>query len=126
MHHGPLSRDAPLQSSYRREVVQEIMNCILAGDSCALVGVASVGKSNLFRFLLRSDVQQEYLGDHVDRFIFLYIDGNSMVEMSEYGVYELLLHRMLEQIENLLGHDELLIRVDDLYQRAVTLGARSL
>jgi len=122
--HDPLSRDTPLHLSYRREVVQEIMNCILAGDSCALVGVASIGKSNLFRFLLRSDVQQEYLGDHADRFILLYIDGNSMVEMSEYGVYELLLHRMLQQIEALAGHDELLTRVDDLYQRAVTSQSR--
>lgn len=124
--HDPLSRDDPLPLSYRGEMVRPIVDCVLAGDSCALVGAASTGKSNLFRFLLRPDVQEKYLGDHKDRFIFLYIDGNSMVEMSEYGVYELLLRRMLEQIENLVGQDELLIRMDDLYQRAVTSQNRTM
>ena len=118
--HDPLLRDAPLPLSYRKEIVQPIVDCLAAGHSCALVGVSSTGKSNLFRFLLRPDVQKAYLRDDADRFVFLYIDTNSMVEISEYGVYELLLHRMLEQMEGLVGHEELLARMDDLYQRAVT------
>ena len=80
--HDPLSRDVPLPLSYRREIVRPVIDCVLSGASCALVGVASTGKSNLFRFLLRPDVQEAYLRDDTDQFMFLYIDSNSMVKMS--------------------------------------------
>lgn len=102
------------------------MDCILAGDSCALVGAASTGKSNFFRFLLRPDVQQKYLDGQADHFLFLYIDGNSLIEMSEFAVYELLLHRTLQYIETLGEREDLLVHVDDLYERAVTSENRTL
>jgi ABC-type protease/lipase transport system fused ATPase/permease subunit len=47
--------------NYRQEIITPITRNITAGESCSIVGVASTGKSNLFRFLIRPGVCQRYL-----------------------------------------------------------------
>jgi hypothetical protein len=118
-----------LPLSYRKNLVSAIMECIRAGESCSLIGVASVGKSNLFRFLIRPDVRQHYLGESWERFLFVFVDYNMLAEASEWGVFELFLHRILESVEDLEGSEvpsELIGHLEDLYQRVVTSGNRLL
>lgn len=110
--------------TFRREIVKHVMAAIAAGESCALVGVGSVGKSNLMRFLAEPEVRKHYLGDGAERFLFLYIDGNALLETSEWGVYELMLHRALEGVET--QRQEQAAQLDDLYQRAVSDQGRAL
>ncbi len=109
--------DHPL--TFRRELVARIMHSIIAGESCSIVGVASTGKSNLFRFLIRPDVRQRYLGESWGKYLFLYIDANSLTELSEWGLYELLLRRISEAIESLKIESQWLRLFKDLYQQAV-------
>ncbi|MFZ1397167.1 MAG: hypothetical protein WAS33_09740 [Candidatus Promineifilaceae bacterium] len=62
-----------LPLTFRQNEVSTVMNTLLAGDSCAVVGVGSAGKSNFLRFLLREDVHRRYLGEDSNRFLFVYI-----------------------------------------------------
>lgn len=93
------------------------MQCVKSGECCAVVGVGSVGKSNLLRHLVRSDVRQHYLGDDAQRTLFLHIDANALVEESVWGYYELMLHRLIQVAEALdSAWSE---RFNPLYERTV-------
>jgi DNA-binding winged helix-turn-helix (wHTH) protein len=105
--------------TYRQEIVTRIMDTITAGESCSIVGVASTAKSNLFRFLIRPDVRQKYLGESWGKYLFLYIDTNSLTELSEWGLYELLLRRIVEATEGLKVESQWSKLFNDLYQQAV-------
>jgi len=105
--------------TFRRELVDRIMRSIVAGESCSIVGVASTGKSNLCRFLIRRDVRQNYLGESWGKYLFLYIDTNSLTELSEWGLYELLLRRIVEATEDLRIESQWSKLFNDLYQQAV-------
>jgi DNA-binding winged helix-turn-helix (wHTH) protein len=106
-----------LPVSFRQEVVAPIMGCVNGGECCAVMGVGSVGKSNLLRHLARPDVRQHYLGDDAPRTLFLNIDANALVEDSVWGYYELMLHRLIQVAEGL--DQSWGTRFDPLYQRAV-------
>jgi len=113
-------------STYRQEIITPIMRTIAAGESCSIVGVASTGKSNLFRFLIRPAVRQRYLGESCGKYLFLYIDTNSLTELSEWGLYELLLRRIVEATEDLKIESQWSELFNDLYQQAVRPEKRSL
>jgi DNA-binding winged helix-turn-helix (wHTH) protein len=105
--------------TYRQEIMTPIMRTIAAGESCSIIGVASTGKSNLFRFLIRPEVRQRYLGESWSKYLFLYIDTNSLTELSEWGLYELLLRRIVEATEDLEIESQWSKLFNDLYQQAV-------
>lgn len=113
--------DPPLPLSFRADEVGWVMDCLSAGESCALVGAASTGKSNLFRFLAREDVQAHYLGDDAATYLFALVDSHSLAEggPSTWNIYELALHRILQQAEQLGVAEDVVQRADDLYQRLV-------
>lgn len=113
---GPLIDYLP---TYRQEILTPIMHTIAAGESCSIVGVASTGKSNLFRFLLRPEVRQTYLGESWGKYLFLYIDTNSLTELSEWGLYELLLRRIVEATADLKIEGQWSELFNDFYQQAV-------
>lgn len=77
--------------TFRQESLTLLFSRVAAGESCALVGRASMGKSRLMRFLLRSDVQYHYLGDDAGSILLVLVDGNRLAEASPWGLYELLL-----------------------------------
>lgn len=83
-------------TSYRREVVAPFFQVINARDSCAIVGPSSMGKSRLLQFLMRPDVQKHYLGEQTQHILFAWADHNRLAELSEWGVYELLLTSLVE------------------------------
>ncbi len=103
--------------SFRQEIVAPIMQCVKSGECCAVVGVGSVGKSNLLRHLARDDVRQHYLGDGAAQALFLHVDANAMVEESVWGYYELMLHRLIQAAEML--DPAWSARFDPLYERAI-------
>jgi hypothetical protein len=105
--------------TYRQEILTPVMHTIAAGESCSIVGVASTGKSNLFRFLLRPEVRQTYLGENWGNYLFLYIDTHSLTELSEWGLYELLLRCTVEATEDLQIESQWSELFNDLYQQAV-------
>ncbi len=97
-------RKKPLE--FRREEVSYIMQRWIASDSCSLVGVGSVGKSNLLRHLTNDTVQKAYLNiSSGNEFSTIVIDPNLLgplpplhTEKSEqfrcWAGYEILMHRL--------------------------------
>ncbi|MFM7171961.1 MAG: hypothetical protein ACKO4U_02865, partial [Caldilinea sp.] len=82
--------------TYRQEIAEPIFQLIRSGESMAVVGLASMGKSRLLRFLLRPDVQAHYLGDDSPSTWLVLVDGNRLATVSEWGLYELLLTALIE------------------------------
>ncbi|MEZ4676320.1 MAG: hypothetical protein R2932_19020 [Caldilineaceae bacterium] len=62
---------------------------IHAGESCAVVGAASMGKSRLLQFILRPDVATHYLAKltqaNATPTLLLWIDCNRMAEVYLVG-----------------------------------------
>ena len=90
-------------SDFRREEVTYIMQRWRAADSCSLVGVGSVGKSNLLQHLANPATQKHYLGiEDPNTFKAIIIDPNLLGVFSTHGNdqekcwagYELMMHRL--------------------------------
>src|SRR5436190_3410051 len=88
-----------LPMTYRQALIEKIVWCLRAGDSCSLVGVSGMAKRNLFRHLMTMDIRQHYLGDDVQNYLFLATDSHALSELSERAAYELLAERLLNECE---------------------------
>lgn len=84
--------------TYRQEIAEPIFARILAGGSGAVVGAASAGKSRLLQFILRPDVRRHYLGETAKSTMLVWVDCNRMAEISEWGLYELMLTALAEAV----------------------------
>ncbi|MCG8346768.1 MAG: winged helix-turn-helix domain-containing protein [Chloroflexales bacterium] len=82
--------------TYRQEIAAPLFAAIRAGDSSAIAGSASMGKSRLLQFMLRPDVQQHYLGEQTANTLLILVDSNRLAAVSEWGFYELLLTVLTE------------------------------
>ena len=82
--------------TYRQEIVVPFFNRVLSAESCATVGSASMGKTRLLDFLMRSDVQANFLGEQADHTLLLRADCNRLVQISEWGLCELMLTAIVE------------------------------
>ncbi len=97
------SRKQPLE--FRRDEVSNIMQRWRAADSCSLVGVGSVGKSNLLQHLADPEVQKAYINiTHEHEFKAITIDpnmlgplpvnGDDVEQVRVWAGYELMMHRL--------------------------------
>ncbi|HRW06787.1 MAG TPA: winged helix-turn-helix domain-containing protein [Caldilineaceae bacterium] len=86
--------------TYRAELTAPLFARIHAGESCAVVGAASMGKSRLLQFLLRPDVATHYLTTLNDGepkpTLLLWIDCNRMAAFTAWGLHELILTALVE------------------------------
>lgn len=90
--------DHPL--TYRQTLVAQVFDLLQAGESIAIIGSASMGKSRLVQFLLRSDVLEHYLGDEAKTSWLVLADCNRLAEVSAWGLHELLLTALTETVPN--------------------------
>lgn len=91
-----LGPDYPV--TFRAEIVKPIINLIQSGESVTVAGAASMGKSRLLQFLLRRDVQEHYLGEAAEHTLFAWVDCNRLAEISQWGLYELMLTALIEEL----------------------------
>jgi hypothetical protein len=82
--------------TYRQEIVVPFFNRVRSAESCAIVGSASMGKTRLLDFLTRSDVQAHFLDEQTDQTLLLRADCNRLAQISEWGLYELMLTAIIE------------------------------
>ena len=73
-----------------------------------ITGYSNLGKSELLRLLAQPDVWQKELGEAAKEYLPVYIDCNRMVEVTDQGIYELVL-RCLRESEPALAADEELL-----------------
>ncbi|TVR23322.1 MAG: hypothetical protein EA396_03570 [Anaerolineaceae bacterium] len=89
---------------FRKEEVNNIMQRWRAADSCSLVGVGSVGKSNLLQHLADHDTHKAFLNvNNPDEFKAIIIDpalmgplpsGENSDQIRCWAGYELMMHRL--------------------------------
>jgi DNA-binding winged helix-turn-helix (wHTH) protein len=111
-------KNPPLPLTYRAEVLKQVMADLQAGECCSLIGIDSIGKSNLGRFLQRHDVQYAYWHNHLSWIIL--IDAHSLVlseEKAEYSLVELMIQRLIAEA----GHRR---RADEFLAWTITLQER--
>lgn len=104
---------------YRQEVVAPIFHLLDAGESAVIAGVSSMGKSRLVQFLLRQDVRQHYLGDAADTTLLAWADCNRMAEISEWGLYELILTALVEAVGTHPGAEAVRQQLNQLRREAI-------
>ena len=94
------ARKQPLD--FRKEEVEYLTQRWLASTSCSLVGIGSVGKSNLLHHLTEPDVLARYMGDRASQFKTIVIDANMLGALPAdkddpfrcWAGYELMMHRL--------------------------------
>lgn len=98
-----LNRGRSQTAEFRRDEVAYIMRRWRAMDSCSLVGVGSVGKSNLLQHITQPDTIKRYLNiENPDMFKAINIDPNVLGPIDDndsekekcWAGYELMMHRL--------------------------------
>jgi DNA-binding winged helix-turn-helix (wHTH) protein len=112
-----------LPLTYRRAEVSAITRCLNAGDSCSIIGVSGMAKSNLFRYLLDADVRRHYLGEGWQSYLFVALDANEVGEMSESAVCSLLLERLLDESRRRGAAKDVVSRLERLQQNTLASDA---
>ena len=79
--------DLPIPVSFRAEIVQQVVRLLRSGESCALIGVGSSGKSNIARHLARADVRQEYFGPEAEGTVVVYLNCKPFAHKSPPEFY---------------------------------------
>ena len=106
--------------NYRKEEVTYVMQRWRASDSCSLIGVGSVGKSNLLQHLADPEVQEAYMNiTKSGQFKAIIIDpnllgpltseGSDKNQKSSWAGYELMMHRLFMAFypfDEIIGREE--------------------
>ena len=82
----------------RHADLERIFDAACSMDCLSVVGVSNLGKSATLRALCDPPVQAEYLDGDARDYLFVYIDFNQMLEMSDQAFYELVLRTSIESI----------------------------
>jgi hypothetical protein len=98
------------------------MRLMKAGESAAVVGVASVGKSNLVRCLQQEDIQALHLGAEKDEIILVLVDSNDLTSITEWSFLELLLYRLAAQCQNINLPPEIVSRLEAWHEKLLQRG----
>src|SRR5512144_2301320 len=100
------------------EAVRE-MHCV------SMVGISNLGKSALLRSLTDPAIQAEHLSARRDEYLFIYIDLNQMLEMTEQAFYELTLRCGLEALRACSSPeaDEVFHQIQAAYNALVSPGS---
>jgi hypothetical protein len=96
--------DTPMPPTYQSDDCRFVFRSVQAGESCSLVGIGSVGKSNLLQHLTRADVQAHHLSKaEAAHLLTVYLDPHTLVHLRGRALdeagdlwpgYELLLSRL--------------------------------
>jgi hypothetical protein len=91
--------DLPIPISFRAEIVQQVVRLLRSGESCALIGVGSSGKSNVARHLARADVRQAYFEDDAERTLVVYLNCKPFAHKSPPEFYLHVLDQLARALE---------------------------
>ncbi|MEK7276105.1 MAG: winged helix-turn-helix domain-containing protein [Chloroflexota bacterium] len=118
--------DLPLPLTFRAEIIEPLAQSIRAGESCALVGVGSSGKSNIVRFLRdRADARQHYFGDSARRLLWLMVDCNALDAYDEPSLYGAMIDSLTRAIAARSDAGALGSTLDGLCREAVAPDGRA-
>jgi hypothetical protein len=108
-----------LPTELRQEDERYVLQRLVDGNCCAVVGVSNTGKSSLLRALAQESVRQRLLGVQADDHSYVYVDFNLMLEATEQGFYELILRCLMEELAVPDPGVEYLVRLRNSYKTLV-------
>ena len=117
----------PLPLRYRADLLDKIYKHLQAGKCGALYGIASSGKSRLVEFMGRPDVASAISARIRQRPLFPWVDGNDLLEHTEWGLYEKILNAIVADLADLPdrgGADRL--KAEEWYWQLIRTENRSL
>ncbi len=90
---------------------------VRALECTSVIGVSNLGKSALLRSMTDGAVQMQHLAQDAAGYLFIYIDFNQMLEMTEQAFYELVLRCTIDALRVLDDRTdgEVLRRVESAY-----------
>ncbi len=91
--------DLPIPVSFRAEIVQQVVRLLRSGESCALIGVGSSGKSNIARHLARADVRREYFGPEAEGTLVVYLNCKPFAHKTPPEFYLHILDQLTRAVE---------------------------
>lgn len=127
--------EEPLPDYFQQQDVDWIYKMLRAGESCTLIGIGSVGKSNLMQFLTTDRVKLKYLQKQASTTLMVLVDPHKLVHLEQQALnqagaswpgYEIMLSRLRRGLAEFAdkGHlppkspneeDDLFSRVQDHY-----------
>lgn len=117
------SREVTPELVGRDDDVAYIMNCIQEADCCSIVGVSNIGKSTLLRALAQQTSLEKHLGSRAERYLFVYIDLNLALQITEQGFCEVILRNTLELLAKRPSDAELKTTIERAYQQVINPGS---
>lgn len=108
------------QTAYvsRARELNYILDCVNDANCCAIVGLSNMGKSILLRSV-RPAVQAGLGGQRAADSVFIYIDFNLMVDMTDQAFYELILRSARNVLAHMSAPGPLLERLQAAYAKVV-------
>lgn len=103
----------------RQADLTRLFEAIRGRDCLSIVGVSNLGKSATLRALADPAVQTRYMGDEAAGYLFVYIDFNQMLELSEQAFYELVLRCSIDAMREHSPGNGVLERVERAYTTLV-------
>ncbi len=106
----------------RMRLLQEILKCLGAGESCVLIGASSMGKSRVLRMLTDETMRRTIVSQEPPT-LYVLVDFNRLHGQEDWMYYEVLLSALLWALDRRNGEDEevaqLLEQVEHLHAEAV-------
>lgn len=115
----PPQKASMLPDTLRGQDAVYVLNRVVDGDCCAVIGVSNTGKSYLLRALANREARHRLLGEQFSEYVFVYVDFNLMLEATEQGFYELLLRCLLEELTYQDPQAQYLGRLQQAYETLV-------
>jgi hypothetical protein len=117
-------RDVPAPVSLPRQTdLAALFKAVRDMRCVSVVGVSNLGKSALLRSMTDPEVQRDHLGAEANGYLFIYVDFNQMIEMTEQAFYELMLRCSLEALRAHSDAVEILRQVQAAYDGLVAPGS---
>lgn len=104
--------------TFRARELRAILDCVNDADCCAVVGLSNTGKSVLLRSV-RPAVSAGLGGPEAADSVFIYIDFNLMVDMTDQAFYELILRSARNVLAQMSAPAPLLERLQAAYSKVV-------
>lgn len=111
--------------NFRHGLVGSVFRILASRDSGVLIGVAGQGKSRLLTYLQRPDVRQRFLGADASRVLVVNVDCNRAPEVSEWGLYEIMMTSLVEATEAVEVSAALCARLEE-FQTEIAAGSTAL
>jgi hypothetical protein len=112
-------RSRSIEAVSRQADLAYVLGFVKDARSCAIIGLSNVGKSWFLRTLCDERIQAGFLGARADEFIFVYIDCNLMLELSDQGFYEAVLRATRDVLARDGVAESLLAQMETYYNGVV-------